>query len=153
MTTPMLELPNRIVPTGDDTRIAKQSQTRLARYLGHSLRVRLLVEGDSADGIDVPPAMIPLLSQILSELSEGHAVSIVADDADLTLEQAARVLNCSEDLVNRLLDDGSLRCIVVGGERRIKFVDALHERQRVRQERLKIMDELTADAQSMKWGY
>jgi excisionase family DNA binding protein len=79
---------------------------------------------------------------VLRELAAGARVLVVAEDAELTTQQAADLLGLSRTFVVRLIDDGKLPAHMAGTHRRIRAVDAVAYARR-RAARLAAVDAIT----------
>lgn len=75
--------------------------------------------------IDLPDTLAAVVARAASLMSEGHKVSVIADDEMLTTQAAAERLNVSRQYVVRLVDHGVLPSIKVGTHRRLRLVDVL----------------------------
>ena len=89
----------------------------------------------AADGtrVPVPPALAQLVASGASELARGRRVVLVPGDAELTPNQAARMLGVSRPFLAKLLDDGVIpsRRLPRSRHRRIRFDDvAAFQRRR-----------------------
>lgn len=95
------------------------------------------------------PVVAQLLRESIRELLEGHAVSIVASDQELSTIEAAKLLGMSRPfLVSRFLDTGEIPFHMVGTHRRIALKDVLAYREE-RQRRMALADQMTREAQDM----
>jgi excisionase family DNA binding protein len=75
--------------------------------------------------IDLPETLATVVARAASLMSEGHKVSVIADDEMLTTQAAAERLNVSRQYVVRLVDQGTLPSIKVGTHRRLRLADVL----------------------------
>ena len=76
----------------------------------------------------------------------------LADDAEVTPEDAARILGISRPLVRRLMDVGALPFRRVGAHRRIRLADVLALRAREEPVR-KALEALAADTEDLTREY
>ena len=139
-----------IVPSTDDSRIAKRSSETLSRYVSHNLSVRV---GASNDEIELPENAVRLLVDILSNMAEGNAVTLIPVHAELTTKQAADVIGVSRPFLIRLLEEGVIPYRKVGTHRRITFEDVQAYRKRVTKERENALNQLVEEAQHLDMGY
>jgi len=72
---------------------------------------------------------------------------------DLTIEEAAEMLNVSSDFVVGLLETGMVPFLVADGDRRMKEADLLAYKQADDRGREAVLDELAVDAQKHGLGY
>src|SRR3546814_12675967 len=72
-----------ILPTDQEAALARVSSRMLAACIGHGPSARLrVVDGDAE--IEVPVAALRMLVDILANMAEGNAISIVPIHAELT---------------------------------------------------------------------
>ncbi len=147
-----------VAPTENDTLLANESSHRLAPYFEQDVPVRevkmeILTARGRRESIAVPASAFALLFRILNEMAAGHAVTLVPSESELTTQQAAEVLSVSRPYVVRLLEEGAIPHRKVGTHRRVLLADLLEYKSRDADERLKVLDELAAQAQELKMGY
>lgn len=94
-----------------------------------------------------------LLVDVLTEIGEGNAVSIIPIHAELTTQEAADVLNVSRPFLAQLLERGEIPFHKIGPRRRVRYQDVIAYKERIDAERSKTLDELAEQAQVHKMGY
>jgi excisionase family DNA binding protein len=143
-------------PTEADARLARESLHRLSPYLdADKSDLRIHVQGDEQTGEDVtlPLSAARLLKDILAEMAQGHAVTVLPVRAELTTQQAADLLNVSRPYLIGLLEEGKIPFRLVGQHRRVRLDDLMAYKRKDDATRRRIADELTADAQGLGMGY
>jgi len=145
----LLEKPGTVIPTEQDVRLATESSRILSKARPESdLRVR--VDGQE---LVLPKAALRLMSHLLTEMSQGNAVTIFPVHAELTTQEAADYLNVSRPHLVHLLTTGAIRHRKVGTHRRIRFDDLQAYKEKKDQDRAAALDELAAEGQRLRLGY
>ncbi len=145
-----------VAPSEADALLARESSRLLAaRKLGRrtSVRIQLLDDGEEVETVSVPSSAMRLFLQLLIEMSQGNAVSLIPTHAELTTQQAADLLNVSRPYVVKLLDEGRIPSRTVGKYRRVRLDDLMAFRRRDDDARAKVLEQLTAEAQELGMGY
>jgi len=75
--------------------------------------------------IELPAAAADAVRHLLVELASGASVHVLADDAELTTQEAADLLGISRTYLVRLVDDGKVDAHLVGTHRRLRAADVL----------------------------
>lgn len=151
----LLEIPETVAPTGDESRVAEESGRLLARYVDRSKKtVRLAVHdnGKVIETVTVPMAAYALFTDMLNSMARGDAVTFIPLHAELTTQQAADLLNVSRPYLIGLLEVGKLPYHKVGTHRRIKFVDIMDFKRDSDEERKRALDSLIEEGQELKMG-
>ncbi len=120
--------------------------------LPSSAAIQVRADGEQAT-ITMPPAVLNLLMEMLSQLASGNAVTIVPVHAELTTQQAADILNVSRPHLVSLLEGGMIPYKRVGSHRRIRFEDLMAYRRKDEEKRRAVLDELASEAQRLGLGY
>jgi excisionase family DNA binding protein len=145
------------LPTPEVTEEAKAALRALSslprrRTTSRTVQIRSDVDGRPISAT-VPRDAFELFLEILGQMANGNAVTIVPVHAELTTQRAADLLNVSRPFLVGLLDEGKIPCRMVGAHRRVKAADLIAYQQRDEAERKKVLDELTAEAEKHGLGY
>jgi excisionase family DNA binding protein len=145
-----------VSPSEAEALLARESSRRLASHkFGRraSIRVQLLDDGDGGEPVEVPASAVRLFLRLLTEMSQGNAVTLIPTHAELTTQQAAALLNVSRPYVVRLLDEGRIPSRSVGKYRRVRFDDLMAYKRKDDEARAKVLEELSALDQELGLGY
>lgn len=145
-----------VAPSQADALLARESSRLLATLkLGRraSVSIRFLEGSEHAEPVVVPASAMRLFLNLLTEMSQGNAVTLIPTHAELTTQQAASLLNVSRPYVVKLLDEGKIPSRAVGKYRRVRFDDLMAFKQKDDDARAKVLDQLTAEAQGLGMGY
>ncbi|HPQ25075.1 MAG TPA: helix-turn-helix domain-containing protein [Gammaproteobacteria bacterium] len=123
---------------------------------------RLLSERPAADraqvrldGYDLilPRQALALLRDLLAEMAQGNAVTVVPTHAELTTQEAANILNVSRPHLVKLLEDGVIQFTKTGTHRRVRYQDLMAYKEQRDHESQEALDELADIAQENNMGY
>lgn len=144
---------NRLeVPDEKGAALAAESSRLLATLIGRGDTAQLrLVDGDQE--ITVPISAIKMLVDILNQMAQGNAMSLVPIHAELTTQEAADFLNVSRPYVVKLIEQGELPCHKVGVRRRVLFKHLMEYKERRDQQSMKAVNALSQQAQDLGMGY
>ncbi len=120
----------------------------LARHLQwEAERGRVQLTDGEGHELPVPASVQTLLLQLVRALASGHAVTVVAMDAELTTQQAADVLGVSRPHLIKLLEESRLPHVKVGTHRRVRLADVLEYKRTRGAIRRKTLRRTTAEAE------
>ena len=143
-----------VTPNDADAAVAKKSGLALAAYLNNSDGIRLEVKGNGpCEELVLPASAARLLARILTEMGQGHSVTVTPLQSEITTQQAADLLNVSRPYLVKLVDDGTLPSRKVGSQRRLMLDDVMAYKKAMYAKSLKGLDELTALSQDLGMGY
>jgi excisionase family DNA binding protein len=146
-----LELPTPEVAAEAETAL-RQLEPFLKRATQKHVRVRT-DGGGAAASITLPRHAFELFLEILGQMANGNAVTIVPVHAELTTQEAANFLNVSRPFLVRLLEEGVLPFRKVGTHRRVMFADLAEYRRKDQERRRQVMAELAEEAEKHGLGY
>lgn len=144
-----------VAPTEQETALAKESSRRLSRLLGatREFRVQSRGTGKPSEAIVLPMPAVRLLVEILTQMAQGNAVTLIPIHAELTTQQAADLLNVSRPFLVKLLEQGKVPFRKVGKHRRVRFSDVLALKHSTDADRRAALERLAAEGQELQMGY
>lgn len=137
-------------PSKRDTELAESSSHLLAKYGKKDLKLRL--EGKE-ETLTLPASVVQLLKQALGKMAQGHAVTLMSLEAELSTHEAADLLKVSRPFLIKLLEQGEIPYRMVGSHRRIELKDVLAYKEVSDSERRKALKALLKEAQELDMGY
>jgi excisionase family DNA binding protein len=152
MTAAVLRSLPPTLPSEEEAKLARESGRLLAAFVGKGKTARLKVVVGK-DEIVVPVAALRLLVDILAQMAEGNAVTIMPVHTEFTTQQAADFLNVSRPHVVELLARNEIPYRKVGTHRRVLFKELLAYREKSMAGSREALDELAKQAQELRMGY
>ena len=144
--------PSPVLPNERDSELARSSSRLLAACIGRGPTARLrVIDGDGE--IEVPVSALRMLVDILANMAEGNAISIVPIHAELTTQQAADFLGVSRPYLVGMVERGELPHHKVGTHRRVYFRDLLAYRKQRLEGSKAALEALADQAQKLGMGY
>jgi excisionase family DNA binding protein len=144
------------LPSDEDIALARESGRVLSTVLqtrAETQQIDLHDDNGEVRTVRIPTTALRLLLDVLTEIGQGNAVSIIPIHAELTSQEAADVLNVSRPFLVQLLEKGDIPFHKTGTHRRVRYQDVIAYKERVDVQRRKALDELAAQAQDLGMGY
>ena len=147
--------PNILLPTEQDSEIARASSKALASLVSQEgeAPLRFRAEGGQGGAITLPLPTARLLLNALQEIGKGNGVTLTPVQKQLSSQQAANLLGVSRPyLIEELLEKGEIAYRKVGNRRRIRYEDLLRYQEAEEAEiarREKAMLELMAETEHL----
>jgi len=138
--------------TSEEAKEALRALSPLSRRKTRTMEVRPEGNGGGVS-VTVPREAFELFLEILGQMANGNAVTIVPYHAELTTQQAADILNVSRPFLIQLLEEEKVPSRKVGTHRRIRFEDLIAYKRKDDAHRKAVLDELTAEAEKHGLGY
>lgn len=134
------------VPTDQEAVLAQ----RASHALGDKpLRLQVSEAGAEVTTLEVPPAAVRLIRTLLKEMGDGRALTLIAEEAEITTTQAAEILRVSRPFVIGLIDKGVLPARLIGTHRRVLLKDVLAYKVETKAKRRETLRELAAYDQEL----
>jgi excisionase family DNA binding protein len=142
------------LPTAHEAEEAKITSRALSKYAyNERLHIKIANNNNEPEDLILPSYAINLLLEILTEMSKGNAITVMPIHAELSTQETAELLNVSRPHLVELLEQGKIPFRKVGTHRRVLAKDVFDYKQRIDTDRLKVLNELTAQAQELGMGY
>ena len=138
-------------PTKKDMGVAKKSFMALdSLSFKKTSPAYLSIEGEK---VELPQSAVKLLFEILNQMAEGNALTLVPKHASLSTQEGADLLNVSRPFFVKLLETGEMPFQKIGNRRRIFADDVVKYKEKTLKARRKILQDLVDQAQDLDMGY
>ncbi|CAM2154586.1 DNA-binding protein [Pararobbsia alpina] len=144
------------LPSEQEAELARESRRNLIALINSQTETQRLEFTDDkgeTHTVTLPTSALKLLDEILHQIGNGNAVSIIPIHAELTTQQAADLLNVSRPYLVQLLEQGAIPFRKVNTHRRVMYQDLISYKNKIDADRLDALAELTAQAQDLGLGY
>lgn len=148
MSADLLDALEPAAPSEGERKLAGESAVRLARVARKGVSLRLSL-GDDSEPIELPSLAVSLLLRLLTEMAQGHAVTLIPFHAELTTQHAADLLGVSRPFIIKQIEEKKLDAHMVGTHRRIYFKDLMEYKRKMDAGRHAALDELAAESQRL----
>ncbi|MDJ0898515.1 MAG: helix-turn-helix domain-containing protein [Xenococcus sp. MO_188.B8] len=154
VTTNQLNKP--YIPSESEISLSQESSRILASHLKPSSStqtLKVIEENGQEQILEIPSTAYQLLIDILSQMAQGNAVTLIPMNTELTTQEAVGLLNVSRPYLIKLLESNKIPFRKVGRHRRIRFEDVMNYKNQIDSDRMQALDELAAQAQELDMGY
>lgn len=144
------------LPSEKEAELAKESSRALSLHMksrSETQEICIVDDKGEHEAVKVPAAAMRMLLDILAEMAQGNAVSLIPVHAELTTQEAADLLNVSRPHLVRLIESGDIPFRKVGTHRRVRYEDVMKYKRGMDEAREKVLDELAKQAQELGMGY
>src|SRR5882762_2521769 len=138
-----------VAPTEHESQLAEKSSRTLSYYVqdAEEQTIRVVPKGGKGEEVVTIPAIaFRLLVNILTQMAQGNAVTLIPVHAELTTQEAADLLNVSRPFLVKLLEEGEIPYRKVGTRRRVLYKDISAYKRRIDERRRATLNELAAQA-------
>lgn len=145
---------DRIDLSDHEAELLAQASRLMSEALDRSEARRIALVEEQADGSDiarleVPPATLRLISQILALIARQQTLVFYPESSELTTKQAAEVVGVSRPFLIRVLEAGEIPYRKVGRHRRVLMKDVLAYKEKMQVKSRAAMDELVKLSEEM----
>lgn len=138
-----------------DIEMARVAQRCIMESLDHSRAASITLTTDTGEhpSVEVPPAALKLIGQLLGAMSEGRPIALVPSNQELSTVEAAHFLNVSRPFVIKEIEAGRLPHRMVGTHRRVAFEDLLAYARKMRENQEAALERLAENARELGLEY
>jgi excisionase family DNA binding protein len=115
---------------------------------GDRIEMAVLHDDGTRDSVALSEAAAAIVRDVLAKLADGQRVTLLQEDAELSPEQAAKILGISRPLVVQRMTAGRLPFRYVGAHRRCRLGDVLRLKADEAARR-RALDDLAADTEDL----
>ena len=135
--------------------MARVAQRCIMEALDHSRAASIILTTDKGEHpqVEVPPAALKLIGQLLGAMSEGRAITVMPANREFTTVEAAHFLNVSRPFVIKEIEEGRLKHRMVGTHRRIAFDDLVAYATAMREKQVAALERMAANAHELGLDY
>ena len=135
--------------------MARIAQRCIVEALDHSRAASITLTTDSGEHptIELPPAALKLIGQVLGAMSQGGPVVVMPSRQELTTVEAANFLSVSRPFVIKEIEAGRLPHRKVGTHRRVTFEDLMVYARQMRERQASALEKLAQNARELGLDY
>lgn len=138
-----------------EVEMARAAQRCIMKALDHSraAAITLTTTDGEQPTIELPPAALKLIGQLLGAMSEGRPVTLMPAKQEFSTVEAANFLNVSRPFVVKEIEEGRLPHRKVGTHRRVAFDDLLNYAREMRKRQEHALERMTENARELGLDY
>jgi excisionase family DNA binding protein len=136
------------LPAGDRPDVVRSVSLLKGRAPADRVEILLVHPDGTREAVEMSTATTGIIADLLERASASEVVTLLADDAEISPEDAAAILGVSRPLVRRRMDVGELPFRRVGTHRRVRLADVLEIKCREAPVRT-ALEELRADTEDL----
>jgi excisionase family DNA binding protein len=133
--------------------LARESSASLSQLFPADAQPVTLRFADPQSGNEVeatvPGAAMRVLAEALAQMADGHPVTLVPLQAELSTQQAAELMGVSRPYFVKLLEGGQIPFRKVGEQRRVRYQDLLRYLEEHQRRATEAVSQMTAEAQEL----
>jgi excisionase family DNA binding protein len=119
----------------------------------HAAAITLTTDTGEHPSVEVPPAALKLIGQLLGAMSEGRPIALVPSSQEFSTVEAAHFLNVSRPFVIKEIAAGRLPHRMVGTHRRVAFEDLIAYARQMRENQEAALERLAENARELGLEY
>ena len=129
-----------------DKEMVRVAQRCIMASLDHSRAAAITLTTDTGEQptVEVPPAALKLIGQLLGAMSEGRPIVLMPTEQEFTTVEAANFLNVSRPFVIKEME---------AGRRRIALEDLLAYAQKMRAQQANALERMAENAKELGLDY
>ncbi len=138
-----------------DREMVRVAQRCIMASLDHSRAAAITLTTDTGEHptVEVPPAALKLIGQLLGAMSEGRPIVLMPTEQEFTTVEAANFLNVSRPFVIKEMESGRLPYRKVGSHRRIALEDMLAYGQKMHAQQANALERMAENARELGLDY
>jgi len=138
-----------------DREMVRVAQRCIMASLDHSRAAAITLTTDTGEHptVEVPPAALKLIGQLLGAMSEGRPIVLMSTEQEFTTVEAANFLNVSRPFVIKEMESGRLPHRKVGSHRRIALEDMLAYGQKMHAQQANALERMAENARELGLDY
>ena len=156
--TATLERVRQVVPPSmspQELEMARVAQRCIMEALDHSraAAITLTTTDGSHPTVELPPAALKLIGQLLGMMSEGRPITLMPSRQEFSTVEAANFLNVSRPFVIKEIEQGRLPHRKVGAHRRVAFEDLVNYAREMRKRQEHALERMAENARELGLDY